>query len=1243
MKKILSLILAGLMTVSCAAFVAADDAAVEATNPAQDYAISFLETHGIYKGGEGLTNEDDILRYQMALFVSRISTGWVDDATWEDGTANNSTFDDIGDEPANKYLGALSYANQNGIIEGYSATKFAPYDNITYRDALTMVVRTLGYKGLSYPWGYIETAVELGLTKDVDAAYTDVLSRGEVAVIIYNAMFATTKGGETLAESIFGVEYGFKNIIIVATDEGSLGMNGARTAAINGATYVAFKIVEEDGSIGSKTYYCKSSDLGLVDNVEETELGAVYCALFTIDGDLATIVDYTSLNFVTVKNFGITDNEGVAFDKLPIRDYLDTNNYVLTNDLVDNYVTSVGNELLTYVDTQVKVIDPKLTGKNIGIHDNGNIMVLGDDGKWTVAWYWNSELQKYYDYKVENETISINWMSDKEFSDWYVATAKEYAVREDYEFTLRADYGFMDKGAASAYAKLRLYDIDSDGIGEIANYKDYTIGYIANETDWCGSCGANKPTYAFYNLENGKIWEEWVEGSHHHSHEAQENAGIQNWLWINADESVTGFVNEDGSINAGCIIYDVNRTTGEVEVVKYITDNATDDADTYKFTGLLQAYSTKNAYITVDGEKYPLSYNNLDGATLKLNQHWGGCLDCRCVVGNELDNYLMQYVTVTLVDGKVVDVDLLGNSEDVIVILGYAGVTSDGYIAVYGYSTADANMKVYKINSYNGWKKGDYRYYPANANDDDAFLWGAIYNIKSYDPETNSYGVTTQNVEDILSAKGYVDIEFQNGYCVLTDAAGNETIRKNHANDSYILVYGDTARITVNSGKLNANYALEDVKVIYNHVNESAGTKMVIYVDNISTVRGFSMNDVASNFYFYDRDNSEVLEAAYDDAQVDDIYLLGSVASEIRVTNLATGNYEYIVATNNVDLRDDTIYWAVNNVIIGEVGSFGEFKDEFTRAYTNNNSYVAGYDWVGGFKFTVADTNESDFNVKLIKALGYGVASEAANKRIANDMIGTDIRFFSVTENAAVQEVDIDYITEHYINTVFTAFVIYDAADTRAIVYIEEKFDQEFAEADFDETDNTSNLVTPASFWTIEGTEDENGVVVDRKINLEVEYDVNAITYYDDLCEQWDVESVVLENIALVFDMNAEDHDESAIEGLNFGTDVDPATVVVTLPDGSTVNAVLSEAECDRDCGLLTVATVNGPIEFVATADPFVYTATVRFDFNGTWAEVVLTYAYDNMNNNATVTYAGTIDSDISADLLANAVVLGKH
>ena len=306
MKKILSLILAGLMTLSAASFVAADDAAVDAAveqNSAEDYAIEFLANYGIFKGTSAAELVADaaspIQRYQMALFVSRISTGWVDDAQWEDGPANNSTFEDINDEPANKYLGALSYANQNGIIEGYSASKFAPYDGITYRDALTMVVRTLGYKGLAYPWGYIEKAVELGLTKDVNVAYTDNLTRGQVAVIIYNAMFANTKSGETLAKKIFNCDFGWENIVIVASDEAAFANNGKY--ASNG--YVAFKLLKDNGSLGEKTYYVKKAELGLDgDHDDELQVGAAYVALFTVKDDIATMVDADSLNYKTVYN-----------------------------------------------------------------------------------------------------------------------------------------------------------------------------------------------------------------------------------------------------------------------------------------------------------------------------------------------------------------------------------------------------------------------------------------------------------------------------------------------------------------------------------------------------------------------------------------------------------------------------------------------------------------------------------------------------------------------------------------------------------------------------------------------------------------------------------------------------------------------------------------------------------------------------------------------------------------------------
>ena len=163
MKKTLSLILALLMTISCASFVFADDAeeaaaedavvaiAEEPAGSPYEAAVKFLYDLKVYKGynENDLGTENDVKRYEMALFVARISTGWVDDDQWEDGDANNSGFTDLAGTPADSYLGAISYASQKGIIEGYGDGRFGPEDGITYQDALTMTVRTLGYEGLS--------------------------------------------------------------------------------------------------------------------------------------------------------------------------------------------------------------------------------------------------------------------------------------------------------------------------------------------------------------------------------------------------------------------------------------------------------------------------------------------------------------------------------------------------------------------------------------------------------------------------------------------------------------------------------------------------------------------------------------------------------------------------------------------------------------------------------------------------------------------------------------------------------------------------------------------------------------------------------------------------------------------------------------------------------------------------------------------------------------------------------------
>lgn len=1128
MKKILSLILAGLMTVSCAAFVAADDAAVEATDATQAYAISFLAQNGIY---HGKSNEefvaaaaDPIERYQMALFVARISTGWVDDYMWdynydwEDNTANNSTFTDLAGTAAESYLGAISYANQKGIIEGYSASKFGPTDGITYRDALTMVVRTMGYQGLAYPWGYIEKAVELGLTEGISGVtYTDALNRGQVAVILYNAMFAPTKSGETLAKSIFDVDFGWETIVITASDEVGFANNGKRAAA----GYVGFNLVDANGKIGSKTYYVKEAELGLdKGHAAELAVGSLYNALFTIDGDLASLVDYDSALIAVVANNGITDNAGVAYEKLPMLVALEDYTLVKEN-AAKEYITFMGNEMFVYeAGTYTYYVDAAAGKELVAIDkDTCNIMYWNQETEaWAIGWYYNETLNKYYDYEIntDTDTLQVNWMSDAEFTKWYAEVSKIAKTEEQYVLkTSFADFG------KNPYAKLSLYNADADAVAEVATYKAYKIGNFSNSTMKCKVGNVNgvnhpdtaMPSYKIVGLDGAYTKEAFVEAGHE-KHDPNYYANIaagNGFAWINVADDVIGFVNEDGSYNNGVVIYNWNDLTGEIEVVKYIPENAEGtDADSYIFTGVLQAYSTKGTSITVDGAKYTYGYDSLDGTTMKKGD---GGIVARSLVAEELDQYLMQYVKVTVVDGLVVDVDLLGqDTNNVIVVYDYAGITSDGYIAVYGYSTKDATLSIFKINSYNGWKKGDYRYYPENAGEDKAFENGTLYAIKSYNAETNSYGVETYNWFDYYTEA--VTMSFQSGYRIFTDANGDLVYdpAKTAASDTYIFILPNGEIFATTGAKVAPGAAA------YGDILYRDGGKTVMLVPYYGLVE-FDQTSHEVGFVLYDKDVATVLEAAYDDAQdVEDFYLLGSTVSEVRVINLLTGKYDYAFASTNIDLEDGQVYKTIGSTIIDVVEidySNANFVYEIAESYWETSVAYAKY-IVPGTVITENEIAVSSFTfdgktgltkLDIAKALGVidTTAKPAVQEKVAAAYVA-EIRNRLVTNDGNGITIDDITLVE---GTKYTAKVVYNVADKVAVVYIYAntiKYPNTIEDIDL----AALKLPKTIKAWTYtnnEGSEVE--VELQASLSLKAEYEVVGSTKT--------LKNIILDTITLEF------------------------------------------------------------------------------------------------------------------------------
>lgn len=89
---------------------------------------------------------------------------------------------------ANPYVGK---AAGMGIVNGYGGGKFGPSDNVTYEQAVAMLVRSGGFsdeaaKAGGYPDGFLKVAEEKGFLTGIQASKGEPLSRADIAMILYN-------------------------------------------------------------------------------------------------------------------------------------------------------------------------------------------------------------------------------------------------------------------------------------------------------------------------------------------------------------------------------------------------------------------------------------------------------------------------------------------------------------------------------------------------------------------------------------------------------------------------------------------------------------------------------------------------------------------------------------------------------------------------------------------------------------------------------------------------------------------------------------------------------------------------------------------------------------------------------------------------------------------------------------------------------------------------------------------------
>ncbi|NLT47193.1 MAG: S-layer homology domain-containing protein, partial [Clostridiales bacterium] len=184
MRRLLSVFLA--LTLVLGSFGMAFGAVpADVVDTEYEEAVSALTTLGIIDGyPDGTFRPDNtITRAELAkLLIAALEMD--DDAI----RLYASGLSDVSTHWAKGYVG---YADKLDIVVGYPDKSFRPQNPVSYDEAITMIVRALGYTsddvGKVWPANYVEKGTELGILSGIEGG-SQGATRGDIAIMLHRAM-----------------------------------------------------------------------------------------------------------------------------------------------------------------------------------------------------------------------------------------------------------------------------------------------------------------------------------------------------------------------------------------------------------------------------------------------------------------------------------------------------------------------------------------------------------------------------------------------------------------------------------------------------------------------------------------------------------------------------------------------------------------------------------------------------------------------------------------------------------------------------------------------------------------------------------------------------------------------------------------------------------------------------------------------------------------------------------------------
>ena len=277
-KRILTWLLAISMLGSLLTVPAGAAAVTKFSDVSDSYTATAVETlrlMGVLDGdGDGTVRPDTILNRaqfcKMAVYAM--------DGSGELGRYSTVTiFPDV--KPSHWASSYINMAAKKGVISGFADGKFKPEQTVTAGQAVTILMRGLGYKdenmGGVWPQSYMAEAGTCGLLKStgITSAYS-ALTRAQAAKLFLNLFEANKAGGEGTV--LFYYTLSKDEVYLTAVD------GGRGTITADGKTYDMAHPVNSTSLIGSKGRLVTNGDGDVLTFLPITSGGSVSSAAVII-------------------------------------------------------------------------------------------------------------------------------------------------------------------------------------------------------------------------------------------------------------------------------------------------------------------------------------------------------------------------------------------------------------------------------------------------------------------------------------------------------------------------------------------------------------------------------------------------------------------------------------------------------------------------------------------------------------------------------------------------------------------------------------------------------------------------------------------------------------------------------------------------------------------------------------------------------------------------------------------------